>query len=233
MAEMVTVFVEPRFGLWLHSLVLVSLILHGSMARHVQERRFLLALGLAPLIRLLSMATPLKALPRIDAYLTVGMLLAVATFLLMRETGLRGNRVGLSLRGWPVQLMLAPLGFGLGLMEYLILRPDPLVATLSFRSVWFPSVVLLVFTGFLEELIFRGVLQGAAVERLGRAGILYVAVLFTVMHLGNRSAMDLVFVFFVGLAFSVIVLRSRSILGVSLVHGLTNVGLYLLFPLMR
>jgi hypothetical protein len=38
------------------------------------------------------------------------------------------------------------------------------------------------------------------------------------------------FVFIVGLAFGLIVLRTGSILGVSLAHGLTNVTLYLIFP---
>jgi len=55
-------------------------------------------------------------------------------------------------------------------------------------------------------------------------------VVFTVMQLGNRSALQMLFVFAVALFFGWMALRTRSILGVTLAHGLTNVFLFLVFP---
>jgi hypothetical protein len=88
----------------------------------------------------------------------------------------------------------------------------------------------LVFTGLLEEFIFRGLIQRSALENLGRRGLLYGAALFAVLHLGYRSALDVIFVFGVALFFGWVVVRTGSILGVTLSHGLTNVALYLFIP---
>jgi LysM repeat protein len=136
----------------------------------------------------------------------------------------------LSPRALSIQLLIGLSGILLGYIEYLILRPDPLVAELSLKQVWLPILILLVFTGLLEELIFRGVLQTNAVERLGRLGILYVAIVCTVLHLGYNSLLDIFFVFAVALLFGLLTFRTGSLLGVSLSHGLTNVALYLVFP---
>jgi LysM repeat protein len=61
-------------------------------------------------------------------------------------------------------------------------------------------------------------------------GLLYVAVLFTALHLGYRSLLEAAFVFGVALLFGLFTLRRGSLLGVSLSHGLINISMYLLFP---
>lgn len=230
LAESLTVLVEPRLGLAMHGIVLLALLLHASRTQHVRDRRFLLALSLAPLIRLLSMSLPLSGRPLIEWYSLIGILLFVAVFFALRATELGRRRIGLILKGWPLQCLIGFTGIGLGLLEYYILKPDPLAPSLSWGAIWLPALVLFVFTGLLEEIIFRGMIQQASLPRLGRSGWLYVAILFAVLHLGYRSAADVLFVFIVGLAFGLIVLRTGSIMGVSLAHGLTNVSLYLIFP---
>jgi membrane protease YdiL (CAAX protease family) len=85
-------------------------------------------------------------------------------------------------------------------------------------------------TGFVEELIFRGVMQRASVRAVGRFGWLYVALLFAVLHVGYRSVADVIFVFGVALMFGWVVESTRSLLGVTLAHGLTNVVLFLIMP---
>jgi len=229
-AEAVTTYADPRIGLGLHALILLSLLVHGSIARHVQSRRFLVLLALAPLLRIMSLAVPRGNNPLIRWYLIVGVLLALATFLAARVTGMSGGRIGLSFRSWPAQILVGLTGPCLGLIEFYILKPGPAVGELSWRSIWLPALIFLAFTGFLEEIVFRGLIQQAALERMGKIGLLYVPALFAVMHLGYRSAMDIVFVFIVGLAFGLIAFRMRSLLGVSLAHGLTNVTLYLIYP---
>ena len=47
------------------------------------------------------------------------------------------------------------------------------------------------------------------------------------LHLGYRSAWDIVFVFGVAIFFGYLVRRTRSIVGVTLSHGLINILLYL------
>jgi membrane protease YdiL (CAAX protease family) len=57
-----------------------------------------------------------------------------------------------------------------------------------------------------------------------------VALFFGVLHVGYQSLVDVIFVTGVGLLFGWIVLRTRSIIGVTLAHGLTNIMLFLIMP---
>jgi hypothetical protein len=130
----------------------------------------------------------------------------------------------------PVQLLVGALGVGLGIAEYLILKPDALVDELTWQQAWWPALILLVATGFGEELVFRGVMQSASAEALGKAVIPYVAIVFAALHVGYKSAPDVAFVFLVALFFGWVVAKTGSLLGVTLSHGIANVVLYVIVP---
>ena len=93
-----------------------------------------------------------------------------------------------------------------------------------------PAFVLLVATGFVEEFIFRGVLQQASMETLGNWGLPYVALVFALLHLIHGSVIDIAFVFTIALFFGWVVNRTGSLLGVTLSHGITNIIIYLIAP---
>jgi len=120
-------------------------------------------------------------------------------------------------------------GIAFGLVEYLILKPDPLIAALRWQDVIVPALILVVATGFVEELAFRGVMQRSA-QVLGSWGWICIAVVFSLLQIGHLSALHWLFVLLVALFFGWIVKRTGSILGVSLSHGLINVCLFLIFP---
>ena len=67
-------------------------------------------------------------------------------------------------------------------------------------------------------------------QALGRFGLLYVALLFAVLHIGYRSVLDVVFVFGVALLFGWVAEATWSLLGVTLAHGVTNIVLFLIMP---
>ena len=61
-------------------------------------------------------------------------------------------------------------------------------------------------------------------------GLLYVSILFAVLHIGYLSILDVVFVFIAGAWFGWVALKTGSILGPTLSHGVTNITLYLIAP---
>ena len=231
-AEVVTTLVEPWVGLLMHGMVLVALLLHTALTWEHPSHRLLLSLVFAPLIRLLSLSLPLSGFPLVYWYLIVSVPLFAATVIALRTLGFPLKMVGLNLKGLPLQILVALSGLSLGYFEYQILQPAPLVQNLAWGEIWLPGLILVVCTGFAEELIFRGMMQQAATEALGsRWGILYVAILFAVLHVGYQSLADVLFVFGVALFFGLARAVSGSILGVSLAHGMTNVLLFLTIPL--
>jgi membrane protease YdiL (CAAX protease family) len=233
-AEAVTTLWEPQLGMVLHGLVLVILILHGSLIHRGVLRRFLILMSIAPLIRILSLSLPLQklGLPLIYWYMVIGILLFLAAYIASRVTDLHGTRIGWSAGVWPIQLAIGALGFGLGYLEFLILKPGPLAAYVTWVDVVTAALILMIFTGLLEEYIFRGLMQSAGMQMMGKFGLIYVAVLFAVLHLGYHSVVDVLFVLAVGLLFGWLVWKTQSLLGVSLAHGIANISLYVFFPLL-
>jgi membrane protease YdiL (CAAX protease family) len=229
-AELVTAKVNPVDGVIFHTVLLFSLILHSSFAKHPSHKLYL-ALALAPLIRIVSLSMPLSRFTPTYWYLIISVPLFAATFTCIRILNYHPREVGLSLGSIRRQGLVSLTGIGFGIAEYYILRPEPLIPALTLGRVIFPALIFLLATGFVEELAFRGVMQRSAGEALGPWGWAYVALLFSVLHIGYLSASDWFFVLAVGLFFGWVVQKTGSLFGVTLSHGITNIVLYVVLPL--
>ena len=230
LAELITNLANPQVGMILHGLLLIVLLVHGAHVERRPLRQLFYALSLAPLIRLMSLSLPLSEFPMGYWYLIVGAPLLIAGVISSHTIGFNRGMLGLKFHAIPIQILAGTSGIILGYLEYLILKPDPLAEKLTLEQIWLPALILLIFTGFLEEFVFRGIMQYAAIRSLGRIGIWYIAAVFAAMHIGYRSLLDIIFVFVAAMFFGLITHRTGSILGVTLAHGLTNIGLFLIFP---
>jgi len=231
-AELVTAMVDAKLGLVCHSFLLALFVMMGAMTESPSRRELYWSLTLAPLIRIGSLSLPLARMPLMSWYPLIGVPIYTGAFVTARKLGYTWGNLGLRIDvdQLPKQLALIPLGFVLGLGEYLIFRPAPLVERFTFADLAIPGLILLFFTGFEEELIFRALMQRAALRCLGRWGLVYVNLVFAVLHIGYLSVLDVIFVFLVGFLFSLFALRTRSIFGVTLAHGAINIALFLIFP---
>ena len=231
-AEVVTSFVDPRYGLSLHSIILISLLTLYSL-KHGENpsSKPYLSLALAPLIRIISLSVPLRYLPSYSWYVVVNIPVLVATLAMMRVQGIGLKDAGLAFKK-PLEVAgIALTGIPLGFIDYFILRPEPLAPGLSFWNLMLLAIGLGLSTGFVEELVFRGIMQPNAVEAFGeRLGLIGVTAVFAALHIGWLSMLDLAFVFSIGLFYGFTALKTGNIIGVSLSHGITNVVLFLVAP---
>ena len=231
-AEALTTLIEPIGGLVLYGVLLTLLIAHTALIWGHPSSRLILTLVFAPLIRITSLFLPLANFPMVYWYFIVSVPLFAAAAATLRTIGFSGKDIGLRIKKLPIQLLVIFTGLSLGYIEYRILQPaTALVQEFNFGALWLPALILMICTGFAEELIFRGMMQKAATEQLGAAGgILYVAALFAVLHMGYQSIADVIFVFAAALFFGLVTSHTGSIIGVSIAHGLTNITLYLAMP---
>jgi hypothetical protein len=229
-AELLTALVDPLWGAIFHFAILLFLALNAAVVGKHPSGGLLLALGLAPLIRILNLAMPLAEFSQIYWYLLISVPLLAGIFAIIITLRLRPREIGLTMGAIPLQVVVALVGIGLGLVDYLILKPEPLVSAFRWQEIIAPALILLIATGFVEELAFRGVMQRASVQALGAWGWVYIAVVFSVLQIGHLSVLHGLFALAVALLFGFIVKRTGSLLGVSLSHGLINVCLYLIFP---
>jgi hypothetical protein len=231
-AEAVTIFIQPLAGMVFHIGILVAAILQSSLSVALphNHRQLVLSLALVPLVRIISLSMPLTGIPQKWWYLIIYTPLIVAAIVAMRVLDYKVRDIGLTFKFSPFQLAIAATGVGFGFVEYLILKPQALVAELSAQEVWLPALIFLLFVGFGEELIFRGVLQRTAGDAFGRWGIVYIGFIFAILHMGFLSWVDVILVFAVALFFGWAVKKTGSLVGVTLSHGITNILLYLVVP---
>ncbi len=99
------------------------------------------------------------------------------------------------------------------------------------QNLIFASIILIISTGLAEEILFRGIIQKNAENVFGAAiGLLYTSLLFTALHIGWNSFYDLIFVFSVAIFYGYVFLKSKSIIGITLSHGISNTFLFLIVP---
>lgn len=231
-AELLIALVDIRLGVTVQALLLLSLTLYAGLGHNADSRKLALVFTLVPLMCILPLVLPLANLPWLTRYLAVVAPLLVSALLVIRQVRMSRLQLGLRTGNLLHNLVLMCSGLGIGAIEYALLgTPQPLVS-ISW-NMFIPLMVLVfIFTGFTEELIFRSLLQAAALPTLGRWSLLYVSLLFAVLQIGHLSVPVLIFALGIGLAFSCAARWSGSIVGVALAHGMANITLFILMPIM-
>lgn len=229
-AEIVTNFVVPPIGLGLYGALLVIMLLHAALAQEKPIRALTLSLALVPLAKLISYAFSPDVIPPAYLYMDVGLPMLVAVALGVNALGISWQEIGIRIRGLPVQLLVALSGILFGVVQYAIVAAPRASDPLGTGQLMFTGFAIVFSTGFVEELIFRGMIQWATSAMLGQAGMVYTAALYALLHVGYQSWQLMVFVFAAGLFFGWVVMKTRNILGVSLAHGLLNALVYLVLP---
>jgi membrane protease YdiL (CAAX protease family) len=229
-AEVIALAVGPVAGAACDAVVLVAILNAYAAAPDRPESRLFPALALAPLLRLLSLTIPNRHIADIWWYAMVGAPLLLAVFPAGRVVPV--SWPGLRIRRMDVrsQMPIALIGVPLGIAAYEILKPDAVISPLGAASAVGGSVILIVFAALPEELVFRGLIQGAAREVFGPLGLLIVSVLSAGLYIGSESVAYVAFMGAVALALSFEVDRTGLIWGAIVARSLIDIGLLLAWP---
>ncbi len=229
-AEIVGALFNQGAGIALQMTILFALLIHSTLQKDTPLGRMLLSLTLAPMIRIASYTVPLVATRPFTSYVLIYVPIGMAAFMVMGRLKLKASDVGLNLRNPRLIPIIAGTGFAFGFMEYFILRYPPLISELTWTNVWLPGLGLMATTGFVEEFIFRGVMQQATAQALGKWHLVYVSFLFAIIHVIHHSFWDIILVFLIALFFAWCAKKTGSLAGVILGHGITNSILFLVAP---
>ncbi len=231
LAELLTAFVSPVAGIIVDSSALLGLVNYIVFFGPVRYQRAGFALALLPLLRILSLAVPLIQIPEIYWYVLVGLPFLGTMVLFSRYARFSWDYLTLKLRNLPVQFLVGLSGIPLGFAAYEILKPKPLEIPTNWFYLVAAALILTLFVGFLEEMLFRGILQRVAVETLGSFGIVLVSLIYALVYAGSLSLVYVVFVGFTGWLYALWVQKSGSLWGSIAARSLWNIGLLLIWPL--
>jgi membrane protease YdiL (CAAX protease family) len=236
-----TEVISVPLGILLYSAMLLGLLAGIGLLNRAEEKEGYLKYGhsadllktlmILPLTRIFGFTLPLLLFRQTFWPLIISIPLLITVWVLARNLNLTLKDVGLVGGSVRSQLPVALFGIFLGFLEYVILRPNPIVEAPTVGNMLVPGIILVMFTGFTEELIFRGFLQTIATRCMGALqGVLYVSILFTLMHIAYGSAIEMLYVFCVALLYGIIFYRTKTLWGVMLSHGVANVVLLMIAP---
>ena len=188
------------------------------------------ALTLVPVISLAARSAPIPG-PGLLPIAVVGATAMAATLLLVRPASPRSLTSVLAPDG--TQLAIAAAGLPLGLVAHLALElpaldpsDNPVVVALS-------VAVVMVFIGFVGEVVFRAVIQTVLSQALGSRGIAATAAVAAGFGASLGSLQYAAVLAIGAVLFGWCLHRTGSLLGTSIASGSMHVGLFLLWPALR
>ncbi|HOI41183.1 MAG TPA: CPBP family intramembrane metalloprotease [Methanobacterium sp.] len=234
-AELLTTYVNKIWGLSAHTIILFILLVNAAMVESEDFSNLLRSMMPIPIIRIVGLSIPMMQIKPLYWFPIVAIPLFAASIVIMRRQNLSLKDVGVFMGdyrdNYRVQFFIAITGFFTGIIEFFILRPDPLIAQFTPVLLIGGFIVLLLSTGLAEELLFRGILQKNTMKLIGPAwGLLYTSLIFTTMHIGWIYFADLVFVFSVAMFYGFCLIKTKSIVGITMAHGISNSMLFLVMP---
>jgi len=123
------------------------------------------------------------------------------------------------------------IGAPLGVVEYFILRPEPVFPTFEVKYLFRDIVYMLLFVGLAEEVLFRGFIQVDFSRAFGwKWGLFGASAMFAVMHLTWRSMPEIAFVFAAGVILGGLYLKTKSLVAPIVLHAANNVMLVAIAP---
>jgi len=218
----------------LHTLLLIVVSIGTVSIKDKYVAWALQALMLLPLLRLINFSMPVFSEMVLYRYFYVYVPLFIPIFLIIRHQSFSSVQLGLSFKKF---LLYLPLSLVIGLLiaelEYFIYPAVPLVPDTSFYNMMDVFLIMIFCVGLVEELVFRSILQTRLEGVFGPAiGLIATSLLFGIMSSTHGIGPGIIFASLVGLILGYMFIKTRSLPFVALTHGIVNVFLFSIIPLL-
>lgn len=232
LAELLIYAHKIQIAIWIHIGVLIALSLSDIVVKNLKVYRIYQALMLLPILRLVNLSMPVFFNTTLYTFVFVYAPLLVPLGIIVINQRSSFEHIGITAKNLPAYIILSiPLGFLLGLGEYLTIRPGYLIKELSIGNLFILTFIMVFFVGLVEEIIFRAILQVRLEDALGvKEAVLIAGLLFGLMHSGYGTFHEVLYTGFVGLFMGFAFYKTRSLPFVVVLHGLVNVFLFGIFP---
>jgi membrane protease YdiL (CAAX protease family) len=195
------------------------------------EHRLIQPLLLVSLLRIVNLSLPVFFSFTIYWFASLYGIMFIPIALTIREQNLRLRDLGMTFSKIYLLPLAIILGIGLGIIEYIILRPPALIPNLTPGEIFKLGIVMFFFIGAVEEIIFRSMLQQRLEEKIGLfKGLIVTSIIFGAMHSGYSNYYEFLFACFAGLTIGFGFQRTRSLPFAVIAHGVNNIILFGILP---
>ena len=213
--------------------IIVSMFIRGGETDQiVLDKQILQALLLLLQLRIINISMPFFFTMTLYWYPLIYSPLFISIYLILRYQNASFDDIGMHTRNLHRYIPFALLiGAILAWVEYQIIHPEPLILKLGIADLVALAIIMFVFVGLVEELIFRSILQTKLQQSIGLcSGLLMTSILFGIMHSGYGSVYELLFATVAGLIIGYLYQKTGSLPFVTAIHCTTNVLLFGLLP---
>lgn len=191
------------------------------------------SLFLLLLMRIINIAIPQFFTTTLLWYPLVYGVMFIPIYLIIKNQHISLKELGLDFsRLWLYLPAAFVIGAGMAYLEYHILYPQPLIANIQFSNIVLITIVMFIFVGAVEELIFRSILQTRLEKALGlKYGLLLSGILFGIMHAGYGIINEILFASVFGIILGYLFQKTRSYPFILAIHGFANVLLFGILPI--
>lgn len=214
-------------------MIVVSMFLRDEeTSRAVLDKQILQSLLLLLLLRIINVSMPFFFTMTLYWYPLIYSPMFISIYLILRYQNASFDDIGMHTRYLNRYIPLALIiGAILAWVEYRIIHPEPLIPELGIANMVTLVIIMFVFVGLVEELIFRSILQTKLQQSMEPwEGLLLASVLFGIMHSGYGSVSELLFATAAGLIIGYLYQKTGSLPFITVIHGTTNVLLFGLLP---
>ncbi len=231
--ELIMFYDQILTGLGIHIINFIAIILiiiFGKLP--LKEKNILQSLTLLILLRMINLSMPQFFTTALMQYPLIYGIMFLPIYMVINSQQISSNDVGVNFRKLYIYVPIAiVIGIVAAIIEYRIIDPVALVEKIRFSDIALISIVMFVFIGITEELIFRSILQTRLEKILGlRYGLLLTGVIFGIMHVSYRILDEILFAIIFGIILGYIFQKTRNLLFVTSIHGTTNVTLFGILP---
>lgn len=215
-----------------HIGILIALSLSNIFIKDPKVHKIYLPLMLLPLLRLVNLSVPVFFETTLYAFIFTYSPLAIAAAAVIKYQQISLEEIGITTKNFPIYIVLSvPLGFLLGLGEFLTIQTGYLIPDLTFGNLLKLTLVMVLFVGLVEELIFRSILQTRFEKVMdARAALIITSLLFGLMHSGYGTFYEIFYTSFAGFIIGFVFYKTRSLPLIATLHGFTNVFLFGILP---
>jgi len=230
LAESLILFRYGDVGLVLHGAVTLLLI---WLIQRTEEPSSLLyqSLLLVPVLRVFNLGLPVFTDDSLVFLSVIYVFLLMSTWMIVRSQDLSLDELGVT---WDKAGLIVPgmlIGLILGVIQY-FLALESLTYEPTLRNYILVVLTTGLLIGFVEELIFRGLIQRWVSQVFNDwVAIIGVSILFGFMHSVWLAPLNIVFAGIVSVFLGWVYASSNNLLFISSVHAMINVGGFLLAPL--
>ena len=233
-SELMILYEDILYGLGMHIINLLVIIFLVIFSRSDIKTKYVLqSFTLLILLRIVSVSIPQIFTNVLLQYSLVYGIIFIPIYLIIKGQNISSKELGINFKKIYVYIPLAMLiGPIIGFIEYNIINPISLIERIRFSDMVLIFMVMFVFVGTVEEIIFRSILQTRLQRVIGiKYGILVSGIMFGMMHTGYGMINEIIFTVILGIIFGYLFHKSNSIPFVITVHTVANVTLFGFLPI--